>query len=182
MKVYRFFVLAYQWNCLRKCLSLVHHSFQAFAFFQELEELVINGAPSLNFLSVMKAAALLTCFWPAKTSKSRRTSSFFFTSSIFYARCWKVVISSLFEQTGWLTLLYERDQCTWKQNKTKKKLVCLFVLYVFFFRSFLRGKIQFICLLINTSELLIGSRRFDYDGANWRYPSPSKLPNENNIT
>ena len=48
--------------CLRKCLSLVHHSFQAFAFFQELEELVINGAPSLNFLSVMKAAALLTCF------------------------------------------------------------------------------------------------------------------------
>ena len=159
------------------CLVL---SFQAFAFFQE--ELVINGASSLNFLSVMKAAALLTRFWPAKTSKSRRTSSFFFTSSIFYASCWKVVISSLFEQTGWLTLLYERDQCTWKQNKTKKKLVCLFVLYVFFFRSFLRGKIQFICLLINTSELLIGSRRFDYDGANWRYPSPSKLPNENNIT
>lgn len=134
--------------CLRKCLSLVHHSFQAFAFFQELEELVINGAPSLNFLSVMKAAALLTCFWPAKTSKSRRTSSFFFTSSIFYARCWKVVISSLFEQTGWLTLLYERDQCTWKQNKTKEKLVCLFVLYVFFFRFFLRRK-NTIHLFIN---------------------------------
>ena len=133
----------------------------------------------------MKAAALLTCFWPAKTSKSRRTSSFFFTASIFDARCWKVVISSLFEQTEWLTLLYERDQCTWKQNQNqKKKLVCLFVLYVFFFffPFFLRGKIQFICLLINTSELLIGSRQFDYDGANCRYPSPSKFPNENNIT
>ena len=154
---------------------------QAFAFFQE--ELVINGAPSLNFLSVMKAAALLTCFWPAKTSKSRRTSSFFFTASIFDARCWKVVISSLFEQTEWLTLLYERDQYSWKQNKTKitNWFVCLFFTF-FFFRFFLRGKIQFICLLINTSERLIGSRQFDYDGANCRYPSPSKFPNENNIT
>ena len=121
---------------------------QAFAFFQE--ELVINGAPSLNFLSVMKAAALLTCFWPAKTSKSRRTSSFFFTASIFDARCWKVVISSLFEQTEWLTLLYERDQCTWKQNQNqKKKLVCLFVLYVFFFFSFLSPRKNTIHLFIN---------------------------------
>ena len=88
----------------------------------------------------------------------------------------------LSRQSGLPSCIYERDQCTWKQNKTKKKLVCLFVLYVFFFRFFLRGKIQFICLLINTSELLIGSRQFDYDGANCRYPSPSKFPNENNIT
>ena len=55
------------------------------------------------------------------------------------------------------------------ENKTKPKknwFVSLFVLYVFFFRFFLRGKIQFICLLINSSELLIESRQFDYDGAN----------------
>ena len=70
------------------------------------------------------------------------------------------------------------------KTKTKKKnwFVCLFFTFFFFFRFFLRGKIQFICLLINTSELLIGSRQFDYDGANCRYPSPSKFPNENNIT
>ena len=154
---------------------------QAFAFFQE--ELVINGAPSLNFLSVMKAAALLTCFWPAKTSKSRRTSSFFFTASIFDARCWKVVISSLFEQTEWLTLLYIWTWPMYLKTKQNQKKIGLFVCSLrFFFRFFLRGKIQFICLLINTSELLIGSRQFDYDGANCRYPSPSKFPNENNIT
>ena len=68
--------------CLRKCLSLVHHSFQAFALFQE--ELVINGAPSLIFFisyeSCRTADVLLT------RQNVEKQENFFLLLYIFYFR------------------------------------------------------------------------------------------------
>lgn len=116
---------------LRRCLSLVHHSFQAFAFFQLV--LFNSSAIACNFGSVINRMALEISSSPARTLNTLRTSSFAGKPSIFEARCWNRAISVFPLQTRWLILWQERDQCTYNcgRRSIRRSLIYKLILLIF---------------------------------------------------
>ena len=126
--------------CWRKCLSLVHHSFRAFAFYQE--ELVINGAPSLKKLP--------HC-WRAFDPPKRRKAGELLPSSLHLlfstAGAGRLLSHLYLSRHGGLPSCMNVTNVPENKAKPKKNwFVCLF--FTFFF-SFLSPRKNTIHLFIN---------------------------------